>query len=122
MSAPAVRVAVPGETGTPKLARLDGGAIMTTLGKILIFCVFVAALAMGGLMVYVSKATPGWKEIVQDRDDKIKVFEQILKQEVESRKKLIIENERMKQLLDNKSIESSGAVSKLNLEINDKEN
>jgi hypothetical protein len=79
---------------------------MTTLGKILVFLVFVAALAMGGLMVYVAKATPPWKEAVQERDDKIAIYIGMREEEAKSRQKLIAENEKMKKLLDTTMIES----------------
>lgn len=89
---------------------------MTTLGKILVFLVFIAALAVGGLMVFVAKTTPNWADAVKERDEKLTVFREMLKQENESRQKLLRENEKMKQLLDAKIKESSDQVVQLELD------
>ncbi|HYV34658.1 MAG TPA: hypothetical protein VE988_03075 [Gemmataceae bacterium] len=90
---------------------------MTVLGKILVFLVFIAALAMGGLMAYTYKFAPNWKEEAQARDEKLKVFQAMAKQEAESRRKLIEDNERMKRLLDGKSLEGNARVAELEQEI-----
>jgi hypothetical protein len=89
------------------LARRDRGAIMTVLGKILVFLVFIAALAMGGLMAYSYKFAPQWKDAVKERDDKLEVFKAMARQEAESRRKLIEDNEKLKRLLDGKSLEGN---------------
>jgi hypothetical protein len=86
---------------------------MTTIGKILVFLILVAALGLGGLMVFVSKTTPNWADAVTERDDKIKVFKNMLEQDAETRKKLIRENEKMKDLLDGKIIEAHSVKVKL---------
>src|SRR5436190_130376 len=51
---------------------------MRPLGKILVFLVFLGALAMGGLMIYISKATPNWEGAVEQREKTIlKIQEEI---------------------------------------------
>jgi hypothetical protein len=90
---------------------------MTTLGKILVFLVFVAAVAMGGLMAYTYKFAPNWKEAVEDRDQKINVYKAMADQEAESRRKLIEENEKMKRHLDSKSVESNSFIEQYKLEV-----
>ncbi len=92
---------------------------MTTIGKILVFLVFVAALAMGGLMVYVSRTTPNWKTAVDERDERIRLYQAIQKQDVESRKELVRENEKMRQLLDVAAKNSSGDVARRQKEYED---
>jgi chromosome segregation ATPase len=94
---------------------------MTTLGKILVFLVFVAALGMGGLMLYVAKTTPKWADAVKERDDKITVYKAMLDQEGASRQKLVRENEKLKQLLDANLIESKAAQARLKLDVEDKQ-
>ena len=79
---------------------------MTTLGKILVFLVFLGALAMGGLMIYVAKATPNWKAAVEERDKYIEVLRQNVKAESDSRVKVVNDFEKMKQLLDASLIEA----------------
>jgi hypothetical protein len=87
---------------------------MTTIGKILVFMVFVAALGMGGLMVFVARTAPNWKAAVDERDkDVIPAFKAMVQQEAESRKKLIGENEKIKKLLENRIVESDAAMTKL---------
>ena len=90
---------------------------MTTIGKILVFLVFVAALGMGGLMVYVSRTTPNWKAAVDDREEKIKLYQAMLRQERDSREKLVRENETMRKLLDNNSKLSMGDKTALDAQI-----
>jgi hypothetical protein len=89
---------------------------MTTIGKILVFLVFAAALIMGGLMVFVSRTTPDWANAVKERDEKIAVFKSILDQESDSRRKLLRDNEKLKQLLESKVTESGGVRAKLDEE------
>ena len=92
---------------------------MTTLGKILVFLVFVAALAMGGMMVFVARTTPNWKAAADQRDQAISVYKEMLKQEALSRERLVNENEKLKQLLDGKSVESQGVAQRLKSELTD---
>jgi hypothetical protein len=92
---------------------------MTTIGKILVFLVFVAALAMGGLMVYVSRSTPNWAVAVKERDEVINLYKKIQMQDRDSREKLLRDNEKMRQLLDSNSKVSTGSVSKLEADIAD---
>jgi hypothetical protein len=80
---------------------------MTTLGKILVFLVFIAALAMGGLMLFVSKTTPNWADAVKERDEKIAVLRSMIDADIETRRKLVRDNEKLKQLLDAKLKEST---------------
>jgi len=81
---------------------------MTTIGKILVFLVLVAALGMGGLMVFVAKTAPNWKAAVDERDkDVIPAYKAMLAQEVETRKELLRDKEKLKQLLDSKITESN---------------
>jgi chromosome segregation ATPase len=94
---------------------------MTTLGKILVFLVFIAALAMGGLMVFVSKTAPNWKTATDERDEHIKIIRAMREQEAASRQLLVQENEKLKQLLDSKVIDTNGLVARLKVEIADKE-
>src|SRR5205085_5933099 len=98
------------------------GRSMTTLGKILVFLVFLAALALGGLMIYVAKTTPQWKEAVEKRDDVIKILKANADAEAEARKKWVAEYEKMKQLLDAQAIESRAAIERLELQKKDNEN
>jgi hypothetical protein len=86
---------------------------MTTLGKILVFLVFVAALALGGLMIFVSKTSPSWSEAVKERDDYIKVLKANALAEAESRKKWVTEYEKMKQLLDTQMADAKAAEARL---------
>jgi hypothetical protein len=116
-SAPAVGVFVPGGTGTRQSAGHDEGAIMTTLGKILVFCVFVAALAMGGLMLYLSARTQNWAQAVKDRDEKMVAFNAMLKQENESRQLLMVENDKLNKLLNAKIVEMNAVKARLDADV-----
>jgi chromosome segregation ATPase len=91
--------------------------MMTTLGKILVFLVFVAALALGGLMVFVAKTSPSWKEAVEQRDDYIKVLKANAEADRDSREKWVKEYEKMKQLLDTKMIEAQAVQDRLKAEM-----
>jgi hypothetical protein len=83
---------------------------MTTIGKILVFLVFVAALGMGGLMLFVARTTPNWKAAVDERDkDVIPAYKAMLTQEAESRRKLLRENEKIAKLVEAKVKEASEA-------------
>jgi hypothetical protein len=90
---------------------------MTTLGKILVFLVFVAALALGGLMVFVSKTSPSWKEAVKERDDYIGVLKANAVAEAASRDKWVKEYEKMKQLLDAQMVEAKAVQARLQIEM-----
>ena len=90
---------------------------MTTLGKILVFLVFVAALALGGLMVFVSKTSPSWSVAVKERDDYITVLKANAQAEAQSRDKWVKEYEKMKQLLDTQMIEAEKVQRRLKLEM-----
>jgi chromosome segregation ATPase len=83
---------------------------MTLLGKILVFLTFVAALGMGGLMLYLSKTSQPWKDLVEDRDAHIRVLEANAKAEIEARKRLARDNDRLKQQLDAVLLESRGEI------------
>jgi chromosome segregation ATPase len=90
---------------------------MTTLGKILVFLVFVAALALGGLMVFVSKTSPSWKEAVKERDDYIAVLKANAKAEADGRDKWVKEYEKMKQLLDVQMVEAKAGQARIQVEM-----
>jgi hypothetical protein len=120
--APAVRAVIPGGMGTIDWQELDEGEIMTTLGKILVFLVFVAALALGGLMVYVSRTAPNWNEAVQERDKYITVLKANAVAESQTRDKWIKEYEKMKQLLDAKAIEANAVQLRLQAQLEDNTN
>jgi hypothetical protein len=85
---------------------------MTTIGKILVFLVFVAALGMGGLMLFVARTSPNWKTAVDEHRDAIVAYKAMVKQEAESRGKLLRENEKLSKLLETKIIESNDATKK----------
>jgi hypothetical protein len=120
--APAVRAVIPGGMGTIDWQELDEGEIMTTLGKILVFLVFVAALALGGLMIYVSRTAPNWNEAVQERDKYITVLKANAVAESQTRDKWIKEYEKMKQLLDAKAIEANAVQLRLQAQLEDNTN
>jgi myosin heavy subunit len=80
---------------------------MTTIGKILVFLVFVAALGMGGMMLFVARTTPNWKSAVDEHRDAIVALKAMLKQEAESRGKLLRENEKLNKLVESKIQESN---------------
>lgn len=92
---------------------------MTTLGKILVFLVFLGALAMGGLMIYVAKTTPNWKVAVEERDEYIKVLKANVQAQAESQKKWLQEYENTKKLLDSALIESKGMQIRLKRDADD---
>jgi hypothetical protein len=94
---------------------------MTTLGKILVFLTFLAAIAMGGMMIYLSKTLPPYKEAIKDRDDYIVILKTIAEQENQSRKKLQNESEKLKQQLDAALIEARGNQERLKAEVKEKE-
>ena len=94
---------------------------MRPLGKILVFLVFLGALAMGGLMIYISKATPNWEAAVKERDAYIRVLSGNLQAEAESRKKLVNDLEKLRQQLDANLVEAKAEQQRLKLEIKDKE-
>lgn len=94
---------------------------MTTLGKILVFLTFAAALAMGGLMIYLAKASPPWKQMVEDRDLYIQVQKANITQEQESRKKAVTENEVLKKQFDAAMIENRAERTQLKLQLEEKE-
>jgi hypothetical protein len=85
---------------------------MTTLGKILVFLVFVAALALGGMMVYVAKTAPGWKAAYEDMEKRVTVLDRNAKAEAETRRKLEDEKAALQKLLDNMGTDSQGAVAR----------
>jgi preprotein translocase subunit SecD len=114
---PAGRVFVPGGTDTTRATGLDEGEIMTTLGKILVFLVFVAALALGGLMVFVSKTSPSWKQALDERDAYITVLKANARAEAEGRDKWVKEYEKLKQLLDAQMVEAKAAHARLKVEM-----
>jgi chromosome segregation ATPase len=93
---------------------------MTTLGKILVFLVFVAALAMGGLMVFVSKTSPDFAVAVKERDQAISVYQAMLTQEADSRTKLMADNAKLKKLLDTKTIDMNSVAEKYKIEAKEK--
>jgi len=93
---------------------------MTTLGKILVFLVFLGALAVGGLMVFVAKTTPNWKVAVKERDEYIEVLKANAVAEAESRKKWLQEFESMKRQLDTAVIAAKGTEIKLKRDSEDK--
>src|SRR5206468_8128769 len=78
-------------------------------------------LAMGGLMIYVAKATPNWKAAVEERDKYIEVLRQNVKAESDSRIKVVNDLEKMRQLLDASLIEAKAEQQRLKLEIKDKQ-
>jgi hypothetical protein len=78
---------------------------MTTLGKILVFLVFVAALAMGGLMVFVSKTAPNWKVLVDDQKKAMDIYNSQVTQSDDSRRELLRQIDQQKKLLDAAQIE-----------------
>jgi hypothetical protein len=92
---------------------------MTTLGKILVFLVFVAALAMGGLMVYVSKTTPNWKVLVDDQKKAMEVYNAQVQQDTDSRKELLRQIDQQKKLLDSLAIEKQNVIEKYKAESRD---
>jgi hypothetical protein len=94
---------------------------MTTLGKILVFLVFLGALAVGGLMVYVARTTPDWKKAVDDRDAIITVLKANASAEAETRKKWVTEYEDMKKKLDANLVESKAIQTRLQLEADEKD-
>jgi hypothetical protein len=97
------------------------GTIMTTIGKILVFLTFIAALGMGGLMVYVAKTNPNWKVVVDDRDEYIKRLKDVADQETTSRKKTVDQVENLKKQLDAALIEARGQKEGLIAQLNEKE-
>jgi hypothetical protein len=94
---------------------------MTTLGKTLVFLTFLAAIAMGGMMIYLSRTLPPYKEAIKDRDDYIVVLKAIAEQENQSRKKWQNESEKVKQQLDAALIEARAIQERLKAEVKEKE-
>jgi hypothetical protein len=94
---------------------------MTTLGKILVFLTFLAALGMGGLMVFLSRESSRWPQVVEDRNAHIAVQKSIIEQEQQSRDKWIQEAKRLEQRLDAALLEARAREEKLKAERDDYE-
>jgi hypothetical protein len=94
---------------------------MTTLGKTLVFLTFLAALAMGGLMIYFAKTSANWPAVVKDRDEHIAVLKANAEQEKQSRAKWVNEAEKLKQQLDAALTEARAEKQRLILERDEKE-
>jgi len=94
---------------------------MTIIGKILVFLTFLAALGMGGLMVYVAKTTPNWKAVVDDREEQIKMLKAFADQENKSRTKTFAEVDNLKKQLDAALIEARAQKEALIAQLNEKE-
>jgi hypothetical protein len=94
---------------------------MTTLGKILVFLTFLAAIAMCGMMIYLSRTLPRLNEAIKDRDDYIVILKASAEQENQGRKKAQNESEKVKQQLDAALIEARANQERLKAELKEKE-
>jgi hypothetical protein len=94
---------------------------MTVLGKTLVFLTFLAALGMGGLMIYLANSTPKWKDAYEDQLEFSKVQKARADVEQESRIKWVKEANKLKEQLDAALVEARNEKIKLQRDLYEKE-
>jgi hypothetical protein len=98
----------------------DEGAIMNTMGKLLVIVNLLFAVATGAFLAVDFATRMQWKRAYEEREQELVAIKENTQQEPESRRNLMAELKKLREDLNQQMIESNGREGRLNLTLKQK--